>query len=530
MLPPSRRDFCSGSLSVAAAVLSRQLFAQTAAPVAETQYGRVRGADWRGVLVFRGVPYGGPTEGAGRFLPPVRPTAWSGVRDATQNGPRCIQSSRSMYSDPETGPYFRGSTDRDELVHETNSENCLVLNVLTPGLTGKRPVMIYIHGGGFSNLSSLIVILGDALPREEDVVLVGINHRLSAFGYLYLGGISERYQMGNPGQLDLVLALEWIRDNIANFGGDAGNVTLFGVSGGGGKVNTLMAMPGAKGLFHRAIIESGSMLRADTKDEATETARMVLSKLGLSPDRVEDLHNVPAQKLYEAAESLERRSVRPVVDGHSVPQQIWDPAAPTLSADIPLILGNCQDESTLFVKDHEELFHLDESELRDQLIRGGIPANMLDRLLAVYRRDHPEDTPSDLYFRISADRGARANAVRQGELQLAQGEANVYLYSFIWAPPIAGGKYRAFHTAEHPLSLRIVYIPKSEQLSRQISGAWAAFARHCTPNRSGLPNWPAYTTAKRATMIFDVPESHAIDDPDHDERTMLLNWPSGKLL
>ena len=434
-----------------------------------------------------------------------------------------------MYSDPEIGPYFRGSTDRDELVRESNSENCLVLNILTPGLSGRRPVLIYIHGGGFSTLSSEIVVLGDALPREEDVVLVGINHRLSAFGYLYLGGLSDKYQVGNVGQLDLVLALEWIRDNIANFGGDPGSVTLFGVSGGGGKLNTLMAMPAAKGLFHRAIIESGSVLRADTADEATETAKLFLAKLGLAANQVEDLHKVPAQQLFEAAEGLKSRSVLPVVDGYSVPHQIWDPTAPSISADIPLIIGNCLDESTLFVHD-EELFHLDEAGLRARLEKGGIPVAQLDALLAAYHRDHPRDTPSDLYFRISTARGARWNAVRQADLKIAQRAANVYLYTFAWAPPLAAGKYRAFHTAEHPLSLRIVFFPQSDRLSKQIGGAWSAFARYGSPNRSDLPSWPAYSTAKRTTMIFDAPESRAVDDSDHDERLMLLNLPSGKVL
>jgi para-nitrobenzyl esterase len=188
------------------------------------------------------------------------------------------------------------------------------------------------------------------------------------------------------------------------------------------------------------------------------------------------------------------------------------------------------DESTLFSKQDEGLFHLDEAGLRDRVLKDGIPASGFDALLAAYRRDYPKDTPSDIFFRISSGRGAHWNAVQQAELKIAQDKAKAYVYCFAWQPPVAGGKYKAFHTAEHPLSLRLVLCPESEQLSKQISGAWAAFARHGNPNRHGLPDSPAYSTTERATMIFDAGKSEAVNDPDHDERLMLLNWPSHRLL
>jgi para-nitrobenzyl esterase len=204
--------------------------------------------------------------------------------------------------------------------------------------------------------------------------------------------------------------------------------------------------------------------------------------------------------------------------------------APTISADIPLIIGNCKDEGTLFSKQDGELFRLDEAGLRDRILKAGIPADVVGPLLAAYHRDHPNDTPSDVYFRISTDRGARWNTVRQAELKIAQHKAKAYVYYFEWEPPIAGGKYKAFHTAEHPLSLRLVRYPESEQLSKHISGAWVAFARHGTPNRQGLPEWPAYSTTERATMVFDGHKNKPVNDPDREERLMLLNWPTNRLL
>jgi len=219
-------------------------FTTERSPTAETLQGRVQGASIRGVHIFRGIPYGGATEGAGRFLPPSKPATWAGVRDATITGPRCVQGRGNIFLHPLIGEYFAGGRpDRLELAKQTDSENCLVLNVLTPGLRGKRPVMVYIHGGGFTGGSSALTLFSDGLVHEQDVVLVGVNHRLNVFGYLWLGGITSKYAVGNAGQLDLVAALEWVRDNIAQFGGDPADVTIFGESGGGAKVSALMAMP-----------------------------------------------------------------------------------------------------------------------------------------------------------------------------------------------------------------------------------------------------------------------------------------------
>ena len=539
----TRRSLFRNSMNSAAALVGglagrdRALAASTEPAVAETQYGKVRGRAVQGVHVFRGIPYGGPTEGAGRFLPPAKPREWAGIRDTTETGPRCVQGTGNIFLHPLIGEYFAGGRkDRTELAQQQESENCLGVDVLTPALTGKRPVMVYIHGGGFTGGSALLTLFAEAFPREQDVVLVGITHRINVFGYLYLGGLSEKYAVGNPGQLDLIAALEWLRDNIANFGGDPNNITIFGESGGGAKICTLMAMPAAKGLYHKAIVESGSLLRVNTTEAATATAEALLAQFELKKTHVDELQKIPASELFTQASKTAAGAgqsfmkLSPVVDGRSIPRQTWDPEAPEISANIPMIIGNCKDESTLFSLRDEALFSLDLAGLRDRVVKAGIPDDEADKLIAVYRRDHPKDTPTDIYFRISTDRGARRNAVKQAELKIAQGKADVYLYYFAWDTPCADGKIKAFHTAELPLALRLVRYPESDQLSKRISGAWAAFARHGNPNQDGLPKWPAYSTSQRATMIFDAANSAVVNDPDHEERLLLQERPSGGLL
>src|SRR4051812_19082867 len=199
---------------------SGRVFAAELSRAAETAFGNVRGESIQGVHIFRGIPYGGPTHGAARFLPPAKPVRWAGVRDATVTGPRCVQGPGNIFLSPTIGEYFGGGRpDRTELSKQTDSEDCLNVNVLTPGLNGSRPVMVYLHGGGLSNGSSALTLFSDKFVREQDIVLVGVNHRLNVFGYTYLGGLSPKYAVGNVGQLDLIAALEWVRDNIAHFGG-----------------------------------------------------------------------------------------------------------------------------------------------------------------------------------------------------------------------------------------------------------------------------------------------------------------------
>ena len=262
--------------------------------VAETVHGRVLGQSLHGVHRFKGIPYGGRVDGDRRFLPPTAPDAWTRVFDATRTGPRAVQSFGNLFQSV-VGDYFAGGhVGRLGLNDEADSENCLVLNVLTPQLdSGKRPVMFYIHGGGHAAGSGVIAVSAYRFVEEQDVVLVSVNHRLNIFGYLYLGAFSDRYLEGsNAGLLDVVHALSWVRDNIASFGGDPDNVTIFGESGGGGKVSTLMAMPAAQGLFHKAVVESGSFLRATSIESAIEIADEFLRQLGVVPTHLERLETL----------------------------------------------------------------------------------------------------------------------------------------------------------------------------------------------------------------------------------------------
>lgn len=469
--------------------------------------------------VFRGIPYAGSAEGSARFLPPAKLAPWS-VRDCTTTGPRCIQGSGNIFLSPTIGEYFRGSRDRAELAPQPDSENCLVLNVLSPSTRGKRPVMVYIHGGGFTGGSAHLTLFADRFPREQDVVLVGINHRINAFGYLYLGDLDPQYATGNIGQLDLIAALEWIRANIANFGGDPRNVTIFGESGGAAKISTLLAMPAASGLFHRAILESGSILRVASREEATANAGIVLKNLGLSRNQVRELTRIPANDLFRAAQSAR---LMPVVDGHKITQQIWEPHAPAASATVPLIIGCCKDETSLGALKDETVFRLNEDSLQARMVQAKVSAAEAGKLIAAYRREYPRDSFTDIWFRFGTDREVRARANLQAERKLAQGKADVYMYQFSWNTPMENGKLRAFHTAELPLAMRLVRYPEAEQLSKQLAGAWAAFAKHGAPNAPGLPVWPKFTVEQRQTMIFDVPVSAAQADPGREARQLIRN-------
>jgi para-nitrobenzyl esterase len=500
----------------------------------ETNLGKVRGTTQNGVHAFKGVPYAASTAGENRFMPPKKREPWTGVRDASELGLRSPQLLSAFHGQV---PPEVESMDRNEPM----GEDCLVLNVWTPGVGhggGKRPVMVWLHGGGYTSGSGgFICYDGTELARKHDVVAITVNHRLTIFGYLYLAGIGgEKYaKSSNVGMLDIVAALEWVRDNIAAFGGDPGNVTIFGQSGGGGKVSTLMAMPSAHGLFHRAIVESGAAVKGVSRDAANKSAERYLAKLNLKPDQADQLQKLTVDQLLDATANINPMpggpggfALAPVVDGTTLPNDPFDPVAPALSANIPLLIGTVETEVTFFP--HQVLDPIDDAALHEHVKQTLRTASdeQVDQLVAAYKKGRPGAGNTDLFLALASDATFRAGVVTEAERKATQGKAPVYQYYVTWRSPVRDGKLRSFHTIEIPFVFDNVDACKSMlgsgedryALAEKFSGAWVAFARTGNPNHKTLPNWPAFDNTKRAVMIFND-ECKVVDDPHGEEQRLL---------
>jgi len=518
----SRRSLLKSSAFAGAAAAfpgaAATIESKSISSVVETNCGKVRGVVVNGVHVYRGIPYGASTDGANRCMPPRKPQSWTGVRDAFQNG----------HSSPQNSP-APGAIGWGLRGNALQGEDCLVLNVFSNGVNDgrKRPVMVWIHGGGYTYGSgSSLGYDGANLARTGDVTVVCINHRLNLFGHLYLGAAGGDFaDSGNVGLLDIAASLEWVRDNIARFGGDPANVTIFGQSGGGGKVSTLLAMPAAKGLFHKAIVESGSTLKQGTKEEAEKSTEIFMAKLGLKPSQARDLQQMPVAKLLAAMGSGQGLRLAPVVDGHSLPRDPFDPTAPEISAGVPMIIGTAETEGSYFAP--PELLSLDETavraRLRERLHDDG------DRIYDLFRKTRPSATPSELYFTISA---FPSNAHVQAERKAALAKAPAYLYQIRWRTPVEGGRRLAPHCIEIPFAMQnhwqmpemVGTGPELQPLADKTSGAWVAFARTGNPNHAGIPKWSAYNATERPTMHIDN-EWKQVNDPDRDERLAMASLP-----
>ena len=488
----------------------------------DTAAGRVRGVVRFGVSQFFGVPYGASTTGSNRFMAPAKPEPWPGVRECALVGNRAPQ-------DPD-GPISEVfALDRQEPM----GEDCLNLNVFTPGTgSGNRPVMVWLHGGGFSGGSgNWLLYDGTNLARKEDVVVVSVTHRLNLFGFLHLADIGgERWaNASNAGMQDIVAALQWIKENIAAFGGNPGNVTVFGQSGGGGKVTTLMAMPSARGLFHRAIAMSGSALRGTTRENATRAAEQFLAKVGVARNQLERIQQLSWQELQRAFYSdprIANLAGGPVVDGQILPRDQWTPDAPPYSAEVPLMVGSTETEDAwsdppppLEMSDEEMLTRVRRIARNDESRAG--------ELVALYRKTHPGITNTDVWLIMNSDNTRRANAQLLSELKLAQGRAPAYLYYFTWRSPVHKGQMKSYHTLDIPFALYNVDLAASMTgamqdryaLAHRMSAAWAAFARTGNPSHADLPTWPAFSAAYPTMILGD--DCRVVNDPNREERLAL---------
>jgi para-nitrobenzyl esterase len=492
------------------------IVAASSKPVVETTAGKVRGYSARGILTFKGIPYAGSTAGPNRFLAPAKPTSWSGIRSSMYYGQVCPQGARAGWKNDEESFMFEWDDGQP-------GEDHLRVNVWTPGADNrKRPVMVWLHGGGFSAGSGqeLKAYDGESIARRGDVVLVSLNHRLNIFGYLDLSKYGEEYaSSANVGMLDLVASLEWVRDNIANFGGDPGNVMIFGQSGGGSKVSTLMAMPAAKGLFHKAAIESGSSLRQNTPEDSEKLAAAVLEALGLSRAQVSKLRDVPFEKLAAVQGEALRKAFprtlvpgggggwRPTPDGRILPSQPFDPVAPAISSGIPLLVGTVLNEQTHGIN-HPEY----EEMTKDEVLRRARERfnDRAEAVISAYQKLYPKAKPFDV-LSVAFAAQSRQNCVTQAERQAALGGAPVYTFWFTWQTPVLDGRPRAFHCSELPFVFnntdRAAAMtgggPEARELGGRMSDAWIAFARKGDPNHPGLPKWPAFTSKEGAVMAFD---------------------------
>jgi len=496
-----------GAVAVATGMtLPRRAGAATEAelfPIAKTAYGKVRGIDHAGVKTFKGIRYGASTGGKNRFMPPRQPKAWTGIYDAFDYGqisPQTPADRRNDYPNMILWDRQPGGI----------GEDCLSLNVWTPAVDGnKRAVLVVFHGGGFATGSgNQLGFDGEGAARLDDVVVVSVTHRLSAFGYLNLAGVGAPGDFANAGVvglMDMVAALKWVQTNIEGFGGDPARVMIFGQSGGGAKTSALLATPSAKGLFSRAGVQSGSALRLATPETATRAAEQFLKQLGITKQSIGKLQTLPFTQLLAATTSMPPGvGFSPVIGNVILPHHPFDPVAPPESKDVPIIIGTTLDDAALGMSNYT----LDEEGLKKQLQQQ--LAGNAERVYRMYRDTYPNISPYLVQARIATDRRFRRSAFKQAELKAAAGGAPAYLYLWEWVAPGFDGKFGAVHGVDVGPALHDFRGPingsgsaAGKRITDQFAAAWTSFAKNGKPDAQGNPAWPTYSAASRATMVFD---------------------------
>ena len=543
--PLNRRTLLATGLAGAAVACATPLVQNGAngPPIVSTAAGKVQGAlAENGVRVFKGIPYGASTGGQGRFRAPKPPAPWTGIRETIAFGPPTPQGRPSNAPplpprDPNLPPPLINNNPAG-----VQSEDCLVLNVWAPATdSAKRPVMVWLHGGGFSAGSgSSAWYDGVRLAQKQDVVLVTINHRLNVFGYLYLGdlGGGEFRDAASVGMLDCVLALQWVKDNIASFGGDPGRVLIFGESGGGRKTSSMMAMPPAQGLFHRCVVQSGSQLRLDTPEIGMERTEKFLKALDFGKGDISKLWTLNQDQLLAAVPGAVAGSgqFRPVIGSPSFPSHPFDPAAPAISANVPMIVGSNRTEASVFMGGDPVITNISEEELVKR-VGALVPSGQAGDTIAMYRRIYPQAKRDEILYMTSTDRGYFPDTTILGGRKADQNAAPVWVYQFYRHTPVEGGRYHTPHASEIPFVFDTLAYGTSiggeptasaQVLADRMSAAWANFARNGDPNGGHTITWPKYNAATRPTMVWDEsPAGPRIEnDPRGEQRKRMLGYGS----
>lgn len=516
----NRRTFLMSSMiTTAGLVVPRFAFAQSN-PIVETAQGKVRGQlSESGINVFKGMRYGQ----AERFMPALAPTPWAGIQDALLYGDQSPQAQTRLAAD------------------EPMSDDCLRINVWTPGIDNKkRPVLLWFHGGGFeAGNGSEALYDGTRIAKRGDVVVATINHRLNVFGHCYLGGIfgDDFKQSGNVGYLDLVRSMEWVKENISQFGGDPDNVMIYGQSGGGRKVSLCYAGESAKGLFHKGVVQSGSHLRVQPIEKANTIAENLLTELSIKKNELRKLQSVDVQTLTAAQRKVAgAASTRfsPVLDGYTFTDHPWLPNAPTISNHLPMMLGTNRTELTNQMGSIPGIFELSEADAKQRLERF-IDKKDINEGWDIFKASRPQANPSEIFFKIVSARGyVRDQTIMAEQRVRSGGKAETYVYHLVWRQPVEGGR----RISQHSLDLPFVHDnvsagmhmtgPDTEQTRAMVdnmANSWLAFSKTGNPNNGSVPNWKPYDLENRNTMLFDVP-SRAENDPYKAEREFMARYPS----